>query len=187
MISEFMNNDNRQSNDFYATRPHDVILLHKYEPSIVNGRIWECACGCGHISETLLGLGATDIYSSDIIDYGYGHVEDFITSDHTNEFDTIITNPPYKDSIDFVIHALNQVKCGGRVIMLLRTLFLEGQERYNAIFKHNNPKYVYIFSKRTYGLIGGDSNNKSSSAMSHSWIIWEKGYRGETIVKWLND
>ena len=40
MISEFMKTDNRIINDMYATRPHDVELLYKYEPSIINGKIW---------------------------------------------------------------------------------------------------------------------------------------------------
>lgn len=184
-MSEFKHNNNRAANDFYATRPHDVELLYKYEPSIINGRIWECACGAGHISETLLKLGAKDVFSSDIVDYGYGHVIDFLADTEHNNFDVIITNPPYKACVDFVMHALDCVNDNGIVVMLLRTLFLEGQQRYTKIFKDNRPKYVYVFVKRTYGLKNGDINNKSSSAMSHSWFIWEKGYKGDTIVRWL--
>ena len=99
----------------------------------------------------------------------------------------IITNPPYEHANEFVLHALDQLNNGGLAIFLMRTLFVDGQSRYNDIFEHNNPKYIYSFVKRTYGLIGGDPNNKSSSAMSHSWYIFEKGYNGDTILRWLDN
>lgn len=187
MLLNITNYNNRQPNDLYATRPHDVELLYKYEPSIIEGKIWECACGHGHISKTLIQLGATDVYSSDLIDYGYGDVSDFLTNnDHKGEFDTILTNPPYKYGMEFMIHALDQVKDSGRVIMLLPTLILAGVNRYNKIFKDNPPKYVYVFVRNTYALLVAKGKDaRSSTSMSHSWLIWEKGYKGEPTLRWL--
>lgn len=82
---------------------------------------------------------------------------------------------------------MSQVSDDGIVIMLLRTLFIEGQDRYVSIFESNNPIRIYTFVKRTYGLINGDSKNRTSSAMSHSWFIWKKSYRGPTELKWLDN
>jgi hypothetical protein len=182
------NNQNRQPNDLYATRPHDVKLLYKYEPSIINGKIWECACGHGHIVRTLQELGANDIYASDLIDYGYGYnVSNFLRDEsHKGEFDTILTNPPYKYTTDFIIHALEQVKDDGRVIMLLPTTTLAGVNRYKKIFSCEPPKYVYVFPRNTYALLVAEGEDKiSTPKLSHSWFIWEKEYKGDTIVKWL--
>lgn len=180
---------NRQPNDLYATRPHDVELLFKYEPTIVDGKIWECACGHGHIVNTLRSLGATDVYGSDLIDYGFGYdVYDFLSDDdtHTNEFDTIFTNPPYKFTTEFIKRAMDRVKDGGRVIMLMPTTVLAGVNRYVKIYKHNPPKYVYVFSRNTYGILVNEGEGRYQSPhLSHSWFIWEKGYSGDTIVKWL--
>lgn len=182
------NNPNRQPNDLYATRPHDVKLLHQYEPSIINGKIWECACGHGHIVRTLQELGASDIYASDLIDYGYGYnTSNFLMDEsHKGEFDTILTNPPYKYTTEFIIHALEQVKEDGRVIMLLPTTTLAGVNRYKKIFSCEPPKYVYVFPRNTYALLVAEGEDKiSTPKLSHSWFIWEKGYTGETIVRWL--
>ena len=178
---------NRQPNDLYATRPHDVKLLHKYEPSIIDGKIWECACGHGHIVRTLQELGATDIYASDLVDYGFGYnVSNFLMDyEHTGEFDTILTNPPYKYTTDFIIHALDQVKDNGRVIMLLPTTTLAGVNRYKKIFSIEPPKYVYVFARNTYALLVAEGDKIGPPKLSHSWFIWEKGYQGETIIRWL--
>lgn len=179
--------ENRQPNDLYATRPHDVKLLFKYDPSIIEGKIWECACGHGHIVRTLQELGATDIYASDLIDYGFGYnVNDFLEGDdHQDEFDTILTNPPYKFTTEFIRRALDRVKPGGRVIMLMPTTILAGVNRYNKIFKDEPPRYVYTFVRNTYALLVAEGDKIGAPKLSHSWFIWEKGYKGETIVRWL--
>lgn len=179
---------NRQPNDLYATRPHDVKLLFQYEPSIIEGKIWECACGHGHIIKTLKELGATDIYGSDLIDYGFGYdIYDFLSNDeaHTNEFDIILTNPPYKYTTEFIRIALDKVKDNGRVIMLLPTTTLAGVNRYNQIFRDDPPRYVYTFVRNTYALLVAEGDKIGHPKLSHSWFIWEKGYNGETIIRWL--
>lgn len=186
----WFNASNRQDNDLYATRPHDVELLYRYDETIINGRIWECACGHGHIVNTLRELGAKDVYGSDLIDYGFGYdVSDFLADyNHTGEFDTIMTNPPYKYATKFILHALSQVKHGGRVIMLLPTTTMCGIDRYRKIFKNNNPKYIYVFVRNTHGLLVGEGDNRvSGSYFNHSWFIWEDGYIGDTTVRWLYD
>ena len=74
MVGHNFNND-RIENDFYAT-PLDAIKdLIKYEK--FDGKIWECSCGNGAISKPLIDNGY-DVYSSDLIDRGYGDVKDFL-------------------------------------------------------------------------------------------------------------
>ena len=61
-------NDDRFANDFYATPLDAIEDLIKYEK--FDGKIWECSCGDGAISNPLIKAGY-DVYSSDLIDRGY--------------------------------------------------------------------------------------------------------------------
>ena len=189
MMSEFQTNANRAKNDFYATRHEDVEKIIKEFPDVFakSQEIWECAVGMGHISSVIKQhFPNVNIFKTDIEDYGINDVTgDFLKMNYKDKFDMIITNPPYKYATQFVIHALEQVKNNGYVIMFLRTLFIEGQERFDKIFSQYPPKVVNVYIKRTYGLINGDKNNKTSSAMSHSWIVWQKGNNEPTILNWI--
>lgn len=69
--------------------------------------------------------------------------------------------------------------------MLLKTTFLEGKNR-KAFFKENPPKIIYVSSSRINCAKNGDFEKYKSSAISYSWFIWEKGFKGNTIIKWFN-
>lgn len=58
----------RADYDYYATAPKAVEELLKVES--FSPRVWECACGEGHISEVLFEHGY-DVLSTDLIDRGY--------------------------------------------------------------------------------------------------------------------
>ena len=98
---------------------------------------------------------------------------------------SIVTNPPYEYAMEFVIKALDIVPQGEKVAMFLRTLFLEGQKRYDKIFKENPPKTVYVFSKRQ--VCSKVDDFTEGSAVSYAWFVWEKGFSGNTEIKWIND
>ena len=169
----------REQDDFYTTDPNAVIELLKREK--LEGEIWEPACGNGVISKILEENGYR-VYSTDKFDRGYGSILDFLIS--IKQVDTIITNPPYKLAEKFILKALSSVKDKGKVIMLLKLLFLEGQKKYVTIFKDNPPKVIYIFSYRTNCYIN-DIRDKTGGAVCYAWYVWEKGYKGEPIIKWI--
>lgn len=83
----------REEYDFYATEPLATKLLTEIET--FQNKIWEPACGLGHMAEPLKQAGY-DVYATDIVDRGYGNeTKNFLTS--TGKWDgDIITNPPYK-------------------------------------------------------------------------------------------
>lgn len=68
--------------------------------------------------------------------------------------------------------------------MFLRTLCLEGQERYEKIYKHNPPKYVFQFVRRMKCAKNGEFDGVAG-VQAYGWFVWEKGYKGETIIKWI--
>lgn len=81
--------------DYYATEPIAIDVLLNDGGVKLSPKVWECACGVGHLSERLKEYGY-DVYSTDLIDRGYGKGGvDFLTC--TERFNgDIITNPPYK-------------------------------------------------------------------------------------------
>lgn len=175
-------------NDYYATEPKAVEILLEYEK--FNHYIWEPACGGGHISKVLINNGY-NVKSSDIIDRGLegAEIADFLAvtrSDVKGDFPRdIITNPPYKYAKEFVEHALEISMDGVKVAMFLKLTFLEGQAR-RKLFKENPPKRIYVFSKRVNCAKNGDFETASSSAVAYAWFVWEKGFCGDPIVKWVN-
>ena len=84
----------RKSNDYYATDPIAGKLLLEVEPDLNN--IWECACGAGHLAQVFDEAGKL-CKASDLINRGYGSVEDFLS--HTQNL--IIT------VILLLIHRIN--------------------------------------------------------------------------------
>lgn len=70
--------------------------------------------------------------------------------------------------------------------MFLRLQFLEGMKR-KVFFEEYPPKVVYVFSRRVKCYKDGDMENfeQKSSPTAYMWAVWENGYKGDTIVKWI--
>jgi hypothetical protein len=97
----------------------------------------------------------------------------------------IITNPPYKYAQQFVERALENVKPGRKVAMFLKLTFLEGKAR-KQMFLNNPPKTVYVSSSRLLCAKNGDFENTKGSAVAYAWFVWEKGFKGDPVIKWIN-
>lgn len=180
-------NEAREADDYYATDPQAIDKLL----TVVNpyNRIWEPACGGGHLSERLTELGYY-VYSSDIVDRGYKRhtrTRDFlkaVASPFSGNFD-IITNPPYKYAKEFVLKALELLPHGCRCFMFLKLTFLEGKARYNEIFKHTPPKAVYALPERLQCAKNGNFERYKNGALAYAWFVWQKGWTGQTILDWF--
>lgn len=173
--------EEREKDDFYATEPKAVEMLLEKEK--FNSNILEPACGMGHIANVLL-QHKYDVTSFDIVDRGYGNVADFFNIDVWNG--DIVTNPPYKEALKFVQHAIDIVQNGAKVAMFLRLLFLESKAR-GEFFQKYPPKIVYVSSKRLTCAKNGDFERyRHSNAQAYAWFVWEKGYSGKTVVDWIN-
>lgn len=188
----------RELNDYYATHPKAVEMLLELET--FNKNILEPCCGEGHISKVLEQNGH-NVTSYDLVDRGYGKTGiNFLEyNEHFNG--DIITNPPYSMAQEFVEHALDIVDDGCKVAMFLKLTFLESTSR-RDMFNKYPPKKVYISSSRipcgkngdfyerdSEGNIKVDKNGNPkeiSSAVCYAWFVWEKGYKGDIILKHFN-
>lgn len=175
--------EERDPNDYYATESKAIDVLLSVEK--FNNKIWECACGEGHLSKRLIELGYK-VKSTDLINRGYGKWEiDFLQCTEKWDCD-IITNPPYKIAEDFIRKGIELTN--NKLALFLKVQFLEGQKR-KLLFKEYPPKYVYVSSSRLQTAKNGEFEKMKEgggSAIAYAWWIWYKGFSGDTILKWIN-
>lgn len=165
--------EKRIKNDFYPTpdcSTNDLLDREKFE-----GTIWEPACGDGAISKLLIQRGY-EVYSSDLIDRGYGDAHfDFLLHE-TPHGDNIITNPPFKFATEFTLHSLKLAK--KKVIMFGQLTFLEGSKRKDKLFSQNHLRQIYVFSKR-------QPMNGIGSMIAFAWYVFDKEYQGKPTLEWI--
>ena len=135
----------RETHDYYATSPEAIDLLKKKID--LPKQILEPACGSGCLSERLTELGH-EVESYDLIDRGYGEVQDFfkMTEPPFKGDFAIVTNPPYSVVTPWVLHCLELVPEGSLVCLFLKTTFLESKGRYEKIFRNYPPTGFYSAS-----------------------------------------
>lgn len=191
--------EEREENDFYATPPCATKALIKYckenNIDVFNKAILEPACGKGHISDVIIEEYKNNninhlVLSMDKIDRGYEQqlvTQSFFSCRLVEDADyNIVTNPPYILAKEFIEHAIDIVKEGAYVCMLLKIIFLEGKGRYE-MFKNNPPYKVLIFSNRVNCSKQGDFEKDSEygGAVGYAWYIWKKGYKGKPEIDWI--
>lgn len=181
----------REQNDYYATEPKALELLLELEK--FDHYVWEPACGEGHLSEVLKSHGY-NVKSSDVVNRGFVGTEtlDFLKvkkEDIKQDFSRdIITNPPYKYAKEFVEHALEISMDSTKIAMFLKVQFLEGKAR-KELFEKHPPKTIYVSSSRLLCAKNGEfqkMRDGGGSAVAYAWFIWEKGFNGDTVVRWFN-
>lgn len=178
------NGNNREKDDYYATEPKAIHKLCEVEKFTC--KVWECACGAGHLVKALEDNGYT-VKASDITDRGCPNSfnQDFFECGFSN-YD-IITNPPYKYAKEFVEHALDIINDGMKVAMFLKLTFLEGKAR-REFFRKNPPVRIWVFSERILCAKNGDFEglkDSGGSAVAYAWFVWEKGFSEKTVIDWL--
>src|SRR4051812_34071609 len=107
----------RRDGDFYPSPPWCTECLLRH---FSFRKIWEPACGEGHMSQVLMARGY-DVRSSDLFDRGFGEPGvNFLSQVEPTDRD-IVTNPPYRLADEFIRHALTLTReAGGKVAFLVR-------------------------------------------------------------------
>ena len=173
----------REKNDYYATDPIASKFLLELESDLSN--ILEPACGEGHLSKEFINHGKK-VYGCDLVDRGFGVQYNFFDIEKWDG--DIVTNPPYKYAKEFVEHALDIVDEKRKVCMFLKLTFMESKKR-KQLFINHPPKTIYVSSSRIACAKNGDFNEIKKNggiAVAYAWYVWEKGYKGDTKVKWFN-
>lgn len=178
-------NHARESYDYYATDPKAAHLLLEVMPQLNN--IWECACGEKHLAKVFEDKGLLS-RASDIINRCDNEVFDFLSIDNLQWAGDIVTNPPYKYAKEFIQKGLQIIPPGRYLCMFLKVQFLEGKGR-KQMFLNTPPKNIFVSSSRINCAMNGNFEGlrtTGGSAVAYAWYVWQKGYNGDTIIKWIN-
>ena len=176
-INKHFTTDERESGDYYTTDPTAVqALLDKLGYRLTDGVVWECACGCGNISEVLFANGY-DVISTDLHYSGYGESGcDFLQTKQVIDpkCDVIITNPPYSLANEFILHAMDILPNGGEYFALMNLSYLTGNKRYTDIYSKRYLYAVYIYSYRI-NCYKNNIDTGKSSPVNYAWFHFIKG------------
>jgi hypothetical protein len=172
--------EHREKDDWYPTPRAAVDALLSVEA--FSGPIWECACGDGAISTVLEEYGHT-VFSSDLIDRGYGEPNvDFLEERHPRA-PNIITNPPFKHIEAFIAKSLELTN--GKVALLGRLALLEGSSR-RFMFESTPLARVWVFSRRlTIMRARHKRKRKAGGMIAFAWFVWDHEHRGKPTLGWL--
>jgi hypothetical protein len=143
----------------WATEPSDWPSFTVREP----------AANRGHMVRPLAEYFGT-VEASDIHDYGAGYpVRDYLWGRLPEKVDWTITNPPFRLAQQFIFRAALSSRHG--VAMIVRTAFLEGQERYRQQFRSHPPSHILQFTERVV-MHKGKLAPKGSTATAYCWLVW---------------
>lgn len=109
--------------------------------------------------------------SADVHDYGVGYpVRDYLAGQDPAPVSWTITNPPFTLAEQFVFRALRTSTEG--VAVLVRSVWLEGGERWRSLFSRIPPQEIRQFSERV-PMHKGKVPAKGSTATAYAWVIWD--------------
>ena len=174
---------NRPSDDHYPTPVEAVYPLIR--TLALPNKIWEPACGEGHISRVLEEYGH-NVVSTNLIDRGYGKPNvNFLTQKRARA-KCIVTNPPFSLDEEFIEHAF---RLGVDVAaFFLPVKKLCGQDRYKRIHGPTPPALVLCFVERITFYAGDTAveDQPGWRTEDFAWFIWRKGFKGKPTIGWLS-
>lgn len=174
-IAKSMAKWNRKKADLYPTPPDCVYSLIPHIRDLVpeGTTILEPACANGQISKALEWCGY-DVVSYDLRPepgYGVGGV-DFLDRENgvfeIDEFDCILTNPPFAAAVEFIKRGL---ELSPIVILLLKSNYFHTKNRI-GLFREFTPSREYKLTWRPAFL---EKERGKSPLMDCSWYVFERG------------
>jgi hypothetical protein len=169
---------NRKKSDFYET-PYSItrhlLRVEEFDYSLT---ICEPACGDGAIVKVLREKTNNIVF--------YDIEKNFLTE--TEQYDYIITNPPFSIAYEFIQKA--KIVAKKKFAFLLPLSYLHGKKRYDDIYsdKEYPLKKVYVFTR--YPMLGEtlrEDGKYNTGMMVYAWFIFQKGYNGPSMVDWIDN
>lgn len=154
------------------------------------GTALEPCCNRGYMAKPLREY-CPKVWAADIFNYGWAGMDeraDFLLTGSNAPYpiDWAFFNPPFMLAQEFIEKALGFVRVG--CAALVRTGFLEGQERYKQLYRDCPPTLMFQFSERIIlhkGIVRDPEKlywdkkeqkwKKPSTATSYIWLVWVPG------------
>lgn len=174
------NQGQRKKSDFYET-PYSISrhLLNR-ETFNTNLTVCEPACGDGAIVEVLKEKWSENKITS------YDINKNFLND--SQQYDYIITNPPFSIAQDFIKQAKKLAKI--KFAFLLPLSYLHGKKRHDEIYmdKSYGLEKVYVFTR--YPMLGDelrDDGKYRTGMMVYGWYIFTNGYSNSPTIEWIDN
>lgn len=174
----------------WATRLFLAEILTKRFGDLSKLTAWEPTCNRGYMARPMAEVFSS-VVTSDVADYGWRgqqYVADFLSGPVPAEVtadgvDWIMFNPPFALGEEFIARALSlRPRCG--VAIIVRTAFLEGEERFDNLFSKFKP-WLVVPSSQRIPMYRGRYNPEGSTATSYSWFVWRTGWNAEdALLTW---
>ena len=154
-------NGDRRKNDFYPTPPECTVALLEFLENrhliTRNTKIWEPACGENAMVDVMQQRGY-NVIGTDII-----YDQDYLTTEiDTDQYDWIITNPPFSLAKEFIEVSAKRNK---PFALLLKSQFWHAAKRL-SIFQDLQPTFVLPLAWRP------DFLGKGASLIDVIWVVW---------------
>jgi hypothetical protein len=124
-------------------------------------------------------LGAQHIVTMDIREDSLADIkQDFLLLDSDEQYDIVITNPPFNQAQEIIVKAHEHTQENGFVIMLLRLNFLGSKQR--KLFWEQYPPYrIYVHHKRM-----SFKDEGGTDSIEYAHFVWKKGAKpSEALLK----
>lgn len=194
--SSGLSSKEREALDFYQTPVYAIrTLIERFD--FKSNVIWEPMAGNGMIAKPLREAGY-DVKCSDIVErkFKLDCAADYFSCSKPFSSDdfSIVTNPPYSLTNDFLKHTLETVKprtCS----LFLPIRYLEGKLRYDSIYSRYKPSKVFVYAQRLGCFKESDvaasivNDKGTSSAVAYMWLCfdcdtWDKS-SAKTEIEWI--
>ena len=168
----------RRKSDFYETPYSITEHLLRAEYFDFDLTICEPACGKNAITKVLQTkwnhVTAYDIEKNFLFD--------------TNEYDYIITNPPFSLAYEFIQKAKFLTR--KKFAFLLPLSYLHGKKRFDNIYSDRKfgLKKVHVFTR--YPMLGEslrEDGKYNTGMMVYAWYIFENDYSKNPTIHWIDN
>lgn len=173
----------------WATRAFMAHMDRRHRVMMPRHVLGDPCCGQGHMAGVLREFTRNPVIASDIHDYGYGEVSDFLDDGEKPAVDWWIFNPPFRLAQRFAEVALEHPAAKARigVAMLVRLSWLESAQRH-GLFARRRPALIVVHADRV-PMHRGRWIVNGTSATAYAWVVWQQddlplGMNGGISTAW---
>jgi len=158
---------------------HEILWFDDWQK---HRALLEPACGDGAIVKVLAEYGYTNVVAFDLNYDG----TDFLT--YSEQFDYMITNPPYSLAHEFILHAKEIISL--RFALLLPLTYLQGSKRLKDVWSDRRfpLESIYVFNR--YPMLGDalrEDGKIRTGMQTMAWFVWNRENKNaEPVIRWLD-
>ncbi|MGN6144741.1 MAG: hypothetical protein ACTHOP_14245 [Mesorhizobium sp.] len=175
----------REPEEFYPTPPEPTrAFLHAEINRLEEfGGVWEPAVGDGAMAREMSALGLI-VFGSDSVGRGCGaEIRSFYDYDAPMER-AIVTNPPFAEcgwgngKARWLKHALDVLDVEYMALLLNWTF--PGAGGLAPFWAQHSPARVYLMRWKI------DFTGQGAPPMLNAWFVWDRQWKGETVLRMLD-